>query len=393
MSPIGKGKEGVMKISRRDYLKYVGGAAAGIALGSVTGYYSGAAGGRVSATTRTLTETQATTEIMNRTAVETMTKTESWSASLRVAAEIRGLLVGAAARVEGLPDERYSDTLAREFNFLTPEMAMKWAEIHPTPDVWNFGPADALVEFASDHGMKIKGHTLIWHALLPDYVNQQMSANELSAAMEEHIHMVVGHYRGRVSAWDVVNEAVDDHAGLRDSLFLDKLGDGYVAEAFQLAHEADPDALLIYNDYGAEGLGGKSDGVYALAKKLVTDDVPIDGVGLQMHVLATHYPNPNDIAANVRRLASLGLKVNISEMDVGIRDASGSLPDRLQLQRRVYHDVIDACCRETNFMGVTFWGFTDALSYDPAEEGLVFDESYAPKPAYWGILEALLRSP
>jgi endo-1,4-beta-xylanase len=186
---------------------------------------------------------------------------------------------------------------------------------------------------------------------------------------------------------------VDDHAGLRDSLFLDKLGDGYVAEAFRLAREADPDALLIYNDYGAEGLGGKSDRVYALAKKLVTDRVPIDGVGLQMHVLATDYPNPKDIAANVRRLAALGLKVNISEMDVGIRDAPGSLPDRFQQQRRVYHDVIDACCRETNFMGVTFWGFTDALSYDPSEEGFVFDESYAPKPAYWGILEALLQSP
>jgi endo-1,4-beta-xylanase len=212
--------------------------------------------------------------------------------------------------------------------------------------------------------------------------------------MQKHIREEVGHFKGKLYARDVVNETVEDRNGLRHTVFLDKLGEGYIAEAFRLAHETDPDALLIYNDSGAEGLSDRSEGVYDLVKKLLNDGVPIHGVGLQMHIQATSYPRPEDISANVRRLVALGLKVNISQMDVRIRGAPGTLAEKLEVQRRVYHDVIAACVKEKGFMGVTFWGFTDAHSWiNESGQGpdypLLFDENYQPKPAYWGVLDAL----
>lgn len=315
-------------------------------------------------------------------------------ASLRTAGQSAGLLVGAAVFPEGLKEERYSETLAREFNFITPENVTKWEIIQPAASRWNYAPADELVAFAAKHGMKVKGHCLVWHAQLPWYVNARMSPEELRRAMQDHIRTLVGHYKGRIYAWDVVNEAVDDGDGLRKTLFLSKLGEGYIAEAFRLAHEADPQAMLIYNDYGAEGLGGKSDRVYALVKKLRAEGVPIHGVGLQMHISATDHPRPKDIAANVRRLVALGLKVNISEMDVRIVTVKGKPPARLEVQRKVYHDVIAACRDEKGFIGVTFWGFSDAHSwidhFFAPDDPLPFDEAYRPKPAYQGIMDALV---
>lgn len=314
-------------------------------------------------------------------------------ATLRAAADAAGLLVGAAVFPGGLREERYAGTLAREFNFLTPENHMKWGVIHPAPERWNFAPADRLVEFAERRGMKVKGHTLVWHQQLPDYVTKDLGPDALRAALHEHIRTLVGRYRGRIAAWDVVNEAVDDRAGLRRTLFLEQLGEGYIAEAFRVAHEADPAAVLIYNDFGAEGLGGKSDRVYALVRGLKAAGVPIHGVGLQMHISAAAFPPPEEIAANVRRLAALGLKVNISEMDVRIRDLPGPPAARLEGQRRVYRDILAACRREPGFMGVTFWGFTDAHSWIDSffapDDPLLFDEQYRPKPAYAGVLEAL----
>jgi endo-1,4-beta-xylanase len=360
-------------ISRRKYLKYLGLTAAGFAIGAFLGYG-----------TRDVEDLYASTSTATGTVTETTADRENCSSSLRAAAEEIGLLVGAASFPGGLQDARYANILARDFNYLTPENAMKWGPI----DVNGYGPADSLVEFASQHQMKVKGHTLVWHESLPNWVNEQMSASELRNALQEHISTLVERYRGKVLAWDVVNEAVDDKEGLRKTLFFEKLGEGYIAEAFRLAHEADPDALLLYNDYGAEGLNEKSNRVYSLVSKLVADGVPIHGVGLQMHITADAYPRPEDIASNVRRLGALGLGVNISEMDVGIADVPGSMSERLELQRQVYHDVIAPCVKEKSFVAVTFWGITDARS----EEGdypYLFDENYLPKPAYCGVLDAL----
>jgi GH35 family endo-1,4-beta-xylanase len=199
-----------------------------------------------------------------------------------------------------------------------------------------------------------------------------------------------------VRAWDVVNEAIADNGpGLRDTVFRQKLGDQYIADAFRLARQADPQALLFYNDYGGEGLNQKSDRIYELVQGLRAQGVPIDGVGLQMHITATNPPSEASIAANMRRLASLGLSVNISEMDVRIRDVSGTMQARLDVQKSVYRSIVSVCVAEPQCDGVTFWGFTDAHSWIDAQFGaddpLLFDEQYAAKPAYYGVLDALWR--
>ena len=185
-----------------------------------------------------------------------------------------------------LNDSRYSGTVSREFSYLTAEYEMKWGAIEATRGSNNFFAGDDIVSFAGASGMAVKGHALLWHQSLPGWVSG-LSAPDLRAAVASHIREVAGHYRGRVHAWDVVNEAVsDDGFGLRDTVFRQKLGDGYIAEAFRLAREADPGALLFYNDYGGEGSGAKSDRIYDLMRTLLAEGVPIDGIGLQMHVSA-----------------------------------------------------------------------------------------------------------
>jgi endo-1,4-beta-xylanase len=313
--------------------------------------------------------------------------------SLRESVGRAGLVIGAAVFPAGLDDERYARVLSHEFNALTPENALKWGPVHPEPKRWNLAPADRLVEFAAVHGMQVKGHALIWHEMLPLYVNE-LGAEELRRATHDHIRTLVDRYHGKVRRWDVVNEALDERGGLRRTVFLEKLGDGYLAEVFRVAHEADPEAHLIYNDYGCEGLGAKSDGQYRLLRGLKEAGVPIHGVGLQMHIRAAHSPRVEDVAANVARLAALGLRVNISEMDIRLRDLEGSWPERLELQAKTCGSLLNACMQQPAFEGVTFWGFTDAHSWIHRRYGedrpLLFDRDYAPKPVYFAVREALV---
>ncbi len=314
---------------------------------------------------------------------------------LRDAARASGKLAGAAVQSGLLADGRYAGVLGRHFNYLTAEYEMKWDAIERARGNNDFGAGDAIVAYGRANGMQIKGHALIWHGSVPGWVGA-LSAADLRAAFENHIRAVAEHYRGRVIAWDVVNEAIaDDGSGLRDTVFRQKLGDEYIADAFRLARQADPQALLFYNDYGGEGLGQKSDRIYDLVQGLRAQGVPIDGVGLQMHITATNPPSAASIAANMRRLAGLGVSVNISEMDVRIRDAPGAAPMRLDLQKSVYHAIVGVCVAEPRCDGVTFWGFTDAYSWIDrqfgADDPLLFDEQYAVKPAYYGVLDALLR--
>jgi endo-1,4-beta-xylanase len=307
---------------------------------------------------------------------------------LRLAADVP---VGAAVDPDLLEDPVYRVTLLREFNAITPENALKWGPVHPTEGRWNFDPADRLAEFAETHGLQIHGHTLVYHDQLPPWLDLGVSRRRMAGALALHIETLVGRYRGRIAAWDVVNEAVATRGDLRRSVFLDVLGPGYVAEAFRLAHAADPAARLYYNDCDADALGPKADAVYALVRRLLDDGVPIHGVGLQMHLRATRPPAPAAIAAHVERLTALGLAVRISEMDVRIRRVRRG--DPLARQRRVYEDAIGACAGMPGFAGVTFWGMSDAHSWIHDEFGadapLLFDRDYAPKPAYFGVREAL----
>jgi len=311
------------------------------------------------------------------------------SDTLKAAASERRRLVGTAVQTSLLGGAQYGTVLAREFNYLTAEYEMKWNIVEPSRGSMNLGPGDAIVGYAASNGMRVKGHTLIWHGSVPSWLDA-LPAADLRTEFERYIRDVMVHYRGRVHAWDVVNEAVADNgASLRDTLFRQKLGDDYIGDAFRLARAADAEALLFYNDYGGEGLNAKADRIYALLQDLLSKGVPIDGVGLQMHISATSRPPIASIAENMRRLAALGLIVHISEMDVRINNASGTDQARLEAQRAAYRDVVGTCMMEPRCEAVTFWGFTDAHTWLTGDRPLLFDAQYQPKPAFYGVLDAL----
>ena len=310
------------------------------------------------------------------------------SDTLKAAASDRGRLVGTAVQVALLANPQYSAVVNREFNYLTAEYQMKWDVIEPSQGSVNFGPGDSIVGHAVMNGMQVKGHALVWHGATPSWVNG-LSTEQFRVAFERHIRQTMEHYRGRAHAWDVVNEAVaDGGGGLRDTVFRQKLGDTYIAEAFRLARAADPQALLFYNDYGGEGLNAKSERIYELVAGLRNSGVPIDGVGLQMHISANSRPSDANIASNMRRLAALGLIVHISEMDVRVSGVSGSEQTRLEVQRTTYRDIVRVCLAEPRCEAVTFWGFTDAHTWISGDAPLLFDALYQPKPAYSGVLDA-----
>jgi endo-1,4-beta-xylanase len=303
-------------------------------------------------------------------------------------------VIGAAVAVDHLADDAgYAELAGREFNSVTPENAMKWEATEPSQGAFTFDGADAIVEFAEEHDQRVRGHTLVWHQQLPAWVTDALTAEELGAAMDARIDALLARYRGRVATWDVVNEAIDDRGLPRDTLVLRKLGLAYIARAFRRARAADPDAELVYNDYGIEELTPKSDAVYALVADLVARGVPIDAVGIQFHVgaydLASFDLREADIRANVQRFAALGLAVHFTEMDVRITSMPGDLAARLDHQRRVYQLLTAICSSEPGCTSLTFWGFTDRFSWiDGAigpDDPLLYDDDLERKPAYQGV--------
>ena len=311
--------------------------------------------------------------------------------TLRAAAAQAGRLIGAAVGASHLSEAAYATTAAAAFDFVTPENEMKWDATEPTQNVFTFAGGDAITAFAQQNGMKVKGHTLVWHSQLPAWVSGITDATALHDAMINHVTQVASHYRGQVIAWDVVNEAVDDDGqSLRDSIFYQYLGAGYIDDAFNAAHAADPGALLLYNDYGAEGAGAKSDYVYSMVKGMLARGVPINGVGLQMHTgPADTSPSAAEVAANMQRLEALGLNVVISEMDVQICTSD------VDTQKTRFHDIVAVCASEPLCLAVTVWGVSDKYSWlngatCATPQPLLFDDNYSPKPAYAGVLGALL---
>jgi endo-1,4-beta-xylanase len=315
---------------------------------------------------------------------------------LRKAAVAARKLLGTAVDAVALRDDpSYAALLAREFDYVTPENAAKWGPLAPTPGSYDWAPADAIVDAAAAHAQAVKGHALVWHQQTPSWVTDAMSADELAAALKAHIEATLAHFRGRMRAWDVVNEAVDTTTatGYRESLFWQKLGPRYIEDAFRWARAADPDVLLFYNDFGIERLGAKSDATYAMLRDLLASGTPIDGIGFQSHLSIHRYPADDDLRANFRRFAELGLRVNVSELDGRTLSMPGTQDTRWQAQRIAFQQVVAACVVEPACEAITFWGFTDRYSWinadgDP-DDPLPFDRSYLRKPATDGILDGL----
>lgn len=323
--------------------------------------------------------------------------------SLRQAASQIGLLVGTAVNPRLFSNPDYAGTLAREFNMVEPENVMKWAATEPAEGRFNFGPGDEVVAFAEAHDMKVRGHNLLWGVYNPAWLKQgHFTPKQLRRIMKHHIQTEVSHYRGKVFAWDVVNEAIDAKGGMKHSIWYDQPGIGlsgkgtaYIAQAFRWAHVADPKALLFYNDYDAEGINAKSDAIYAMVKDFKRRGVPIDGVGLQMHLFKLHQL-PSGVAANIERLAKLGLRVHITEMDVALPINAEGEADAASLeeQAKIYHQMAAICARHPACTAFQTWGFTDKYSWIPGYTkgkegaGLIFNATYQKKPAYTAIRDA-----
>ena len=329
--------------------------------------------------------------------------------SLRQEADNAGLLIGTAVRPSQLSETAYASTLAREFNMVEAEDAMKWWVLRPDSATYDFRQGDKVVRFAQAHQMKIRGHCLVWGRYNPDWLTQgHLTARHLSRLLHEHINRVMKHYAGQVFAWDVVNEALDENGNVRDSLWYNQPGIGsqkgtaYIEQVFRWAHEADPQALLFYNEAEGEGLNRKSDAIYAMVKDFKRRGVPIDGVGLQMHVPMLDADIPA-IASNIARLTALGVQVHITELDVSLPVDSNGQPraDNLTRQAEVYRGIVRACLNSPGCTAIQTWGFTDKYSWIGSHsngargQALPFDRAYQPKSAYRAVLEEISagRSP
>jgi endo-1,4-beta-xylanase len=313
---------------------------------------------------------------------------------LRASAQRRNFYIGAAVAMSAFNNESvYRDTLKREFNILVAENAFKWEAIHPGKNSYNFTDTDVLVNFAEANGMKVRGHTLVWHNQLPNWLTSgNFTRDELITILQDHVKTVVGRYKGKIAAWDVVNEAIADNGAYRtESFWHQKLGTDYLKLAFQFAREADPDSKLYYNDYSNEDLNTKSNAIYNMLAGLKNEGVPVDGIGWQMHMV-NGFRVPPSFIANAQRLAQIGLELSITELDV-----RATLPTdaaALQEQAETYKSVLNFCLSQANCKALLTWGFTDKHSWVPGfftgtGDALLFDKNYQPKPAYTALQEIL----
>src|SRR5689334_11229110 len=213
-------------------------------------------------------------------------------------------------------DVRGAEIVKTQFNSITPENILKWALVHPEPARYDFTAPDRFVEFGEKHGMFIVGHTLVWHNQTPAWVFKDADRETLLKRLHDHISTVVGRYKGRIHGWDVVNEALNQDGTMRQSPWLRIIGEDYLKLAFKFAHEADPSAELYYNDYDLE-LPAKRAGAVKLIEKLKAAGVPISAVGLQNHNLMD-WPTAADEDATISAFSKLGVKVNITELDVDV---------------------------------------------------------------------------
>jgi endo-1,4-beta-xylanase len=314
-------------------------------------------------------------------------------------AEPHQLLIGTAVDAYALLNEvPYIETLVKEFNAFTPENVMKMEVIHPEPDVFHFTEGDQLVDFAEPLGGHVRGHALIWDQQMPAwFADGNWTKKETRQILEDHIAGVAGHYRGRLWAWDVVNEAIGGDGKPRQTIWS-KAGKDYISRAFRAARAADPDALLCYNDFFHEDRGNwqqpRADGVYELVAAMVRRGDPIDCVGFQFHLDLDF--DPVDIAGNFQRYADLGIDVHITELDVRIEEPITTAD--LKKQAQIYREVLKLCLEAPTCTAFIVWGFTDGHSWIPYflpgwGGATLFDEAYHKKPAYKAVAKTLKKTP
>lgn len=312
--------------------------------------------------------------------------------------------IGAAVNPEVI--KSHAELLVKHFNSITPENEMKPASLHISETQYSFEKADILVDFARENNMKVRGHTLVWHNQTPDWFFEDKAGGPASRElllkrMKEHIHTVTSRYKGSVYCWDVVNEAIEDSSSLylRKSKWLQMVGEDYIERAFEYTHESDPEALLFYNDYNEFEIE-KSEKIFQLVKSLKDKNIPIHGIGMQGH-WSIYGPSIEEIKRAIEKYAVLGLKLQITELDVSLYESNykgtelkAPLSELLSKQE-VYYGKIFELFREYKdvISGVTFWGAADDVSwlnYFPSRGRknwpLLFNDEHMPKPAFYSVI-------
>ncbi|MER7496341.1 non-reducing end alpha-L-arabinofuranosidase family hydrolase [Streptomyces pharetrae] len=309
--------------------------------------------------------------------VLTLLPNSAGAASLESEASSSGRYFGTATAAGRLSDSTYTSIADREFNMITPENEMKWDAVEPSRGNFQFAAADKIVDRALQRGQRLRGHTTVWHSQLPDWVKAINDPSTLRSVMNNHIEITMGRYKGKIYAWDVVNEAFQDggSGALRESVFKKVLGSGFIEEAFRTARAADPAAKLCYNDYNIEDWSAaKTQGVYRLVKDFKARGVPIDCVGFQSHFGAGG--PPAGFKTTLANFAALGVDVQITELDIAQASATH------------YASAVNACLGVKRCTGITVWGVRDSDSWRADEKPLLFDAAGKPKPAYDAVKKA-----
>ncbi len=330
--------------------------------------------------------------------------------SLRALAAKVGLRIGSAVIPFDLDTPAYNTVLAQQFSAVTPGNEMKWQVVEPTRGSYDWSAADRLVSYAHKHHQLVRGHVLLWHNQLPDWLttgvgNGTISDAQLRSLLHKHVTDEVTHFKGKIWQWDVANEFFTDANPSTlnpNDFWIQHLGQGVIADAFRWAHAADPKAILVYNDYniaGEDGSNAKSDAAYAFVKSLIAQHVPIGAVGDQGH-LDTQYGFPTLMKSDLQRYARLGLKVAITEADVRTfvetTDNKQTPTDNLALFAQPYEfdQMLKACLAVRSCISFTVWGFGDADSWVPGfftGEGYatLYDTDLNPKPAFFALQQDL----
>jgi endo-1,4-beta-xylanase len=319
------------------------------------------------------------------------------SSSLQPLAAQTGLEIGASTNADFfLPSALHRGTLEQVFTMTAPANALIFARAQPTQGIYDFANADTIIDFAEARSMKLHGHTLVWHALLPEWLtSQSWTKPNLEALLQSHISTVVGRYANRIHCWNVVNEPFEWSGPnfLSDSFWHAIIGEEHIDLAFQWAAAADPNALLFLNDINIFRTPEKLSAVYNLVEGMLNRGIPIHGIGEQLHLHYWGHPwedlneivNLADLRSMIQSFASLGLEVRITEMDMRIQTPAD--PAHLQMQADVFEGVFQVCADEPNCTALMTWGVSDADSWIPYAHpgwgaGLLLDENYAAKPAY-----------
>ena len=330
--------------------------------------------------------------------------------TIRQLAKERGRFIGTILNSEWFNDAiepEFEEIHKTQFNVVVAENEMKFDATEPKEDEFNFEKGDKMVKYAQANGLRVRGHALAWHSQVANWVNNYKGQKEkLLAVLKNHITKVVGHWKGQIAEWDVVNEAINDdyNADWRstNSVWYEGIGAEFLDSAFVWAHEADPDAELCYNDYSIEwGLreGSKASFVVEQVKRWKKNNIPITCVGTQTHIEIAHETTPQNVRALAKALAELGVTLNITELDIGFpKGSAGKLTDAdYAKQGHLYRQFMDVFLEEPNMGEFVIWGLTDAHSWLDEQqgktEGLLFDKQYKPKPAYDSVMASLKAHP